>query len=73
VLTDIAQKYAVAGQQSQAMEILSQALEVANTLKDADTKAMIWADISHQYAAAAKKSPAVGILSQRAEDSEGDR
>lgn len=73
VLTDIAQKYAVAGQQSQAKEILSQALEIANTLKEADTKAMIWADISHQYAAAGQKSQAVGILSQRAEETEGDR
>ncbi|MEP0833320.1 type IV pilin-like G/H family protein [Microcoleus sp. AS-A8] len=73
VLTDIAQKYAVAGQPSQAMEILSQALEVANTLQDADTKAMLWADISQQYAVAGKKSTAVGILSHRAENTEGDR
>jgi hypothetical protein len=55
------------------MEILSQALEVANTLKDADTKAMIWADISQQYAAASEKSQAVGVLSHRAEEIEGDR
>ena len=67
ILTYIAGKYAEAGQDEKAIELLSQPLEMAKTIDDRKRKADALADIASKYAVAGQNEKALELLSQALE------
>jgi tetratricopeptide (TPR) repeat protein len=55
------------GQKDKALEILAQALQVTQTLKENDAKASALAVIASQYAQVGQKNKALEILAQALE------
>jgi tetratricopeptide (TPR) repeat protein len=66
-LVEIVKKAVQAERKDKALEILAQALQVAQTLKENDAKASALAAIASQYAQVGQKNKALEILAQALE------